>query len=31
MAKRDYYDVLGLARSAGDLDIKNAFRNLAKQ
>jgi molecular chaperone DnaJ len=31
MAKRDYYDVLGLARNAGDQDIKNAFRNLAKQ
>jgi molecular chaperone DnaJ len=31
MAKRDYYEILGLARGASDLDIKNAFRKLAKQ
>lgn len=31
MAKRDYYEVLGLARSANDLDIKNAYRKLAKE
>ena len=31
MAKRDYYDVLGLGRSASDAELKNAFRNLAKQ
>ena len=31
MAKRDYYDVLGLGRSASEADIKNAFRQMAKQ
>lgn len=31
MAKRDYYDVLGLGRSANDQDIKLAFRRLAKE
>jgi molecular chaperone DnaJ len=31
MAKRDYYEVLGLKRNAGDQDIKNAFRKLAKE
>src|SRR4030095_2704588 len=30
MAKRDYYDVLGLARGASEQDIKSAFRRLAK-
>ena len=29
--KRDYYEVLGLPRSASAEDIKNAFRNLARQ
>lgn len=29
MAKRDYYEVLGLAREAGDEDIKRAYRKLA--
>lgn len=29
MAKRDYYEVLGLARDAGDEDIKKAYRKLA--
>ena len=31
MAKRDYYEVLGLGRSACDHDIKSAFRRLAKE
>jgi molecular chaperone DnaJ len=31
MAKRDYYDVLGLKRGAGEHEIKNAFRKLAKE
>jgi molecular chaperone DnaJ len=31
MAKRCYYDVLGVNRGAGDADIKSAFRRLAKE
>ncbi len=31
MAKRDYYDVLGLNRAANEQDIKGAFRKLAKE
>jgi molecular chaperone DnaJ len=31
MAKRDYYEVLGLNKGAGEQDIKNAFRRLAKE
>jgi molecular chaperone DnaJ len=31
MAKRDYYEVLGLKRNAVEQDVKNAFRKLAKE
>ena len=31
MSKRDYYETLGVARSAGDSDIKSAYRKLAMQ
>jgi molecular chaperone DnaJ len=31
MAKRDYYDVLGVPRTAGLDDIKSAYRRLARQ
>jgi molecular chaperone DnaJ len=31
MAKRDYYDVLGVQRTASDADLKAAFRKLAMQ
>ena len=30
MSKRDYYEVLGVQRNAGDQDLKSAFRRLAK-
>jgi molecular chaperone DnaJ len=30
MAKRDYYDVLGVQRNASEQDLKSAFRKLAK-
>lgn len=29
MSKRDYYEVLGVARNAGEQDIKSAYRKLA--
>ena len=31
MAKRDYYEVLGIAKSATQDDIKKAFREIAKK
>lgn len=31
MAKRDYYEVLGVAKNADDNEIKKAFRNLARK
>src|SRR5262245_52240271 len=31
MAKRDYYETLGVPRTAGEQDLKSAFRRLAKE
>jgi len=30
-SKRDYYEVLGVGREAGETDIKGAYRKLARQ
>ncbi len=30
-AKRDYYEILGIPRTASEEDIKKAFRRLARQ
>ena len=31
MAKRDYYEVLGVPRDASESDLKSAFRNMARK
>jgi molecular chaperone DnaJ len=31
MAKRDYYEILGVKRSATEVEVKGAYRNLAKE
>ena len=31
MAKRDYYEVLGVARAANEQEVKSAYRRLAKE
>ena len=31
MAKKDYYDVLGVSKNATDAEIKSSFRKIAKK
>lgn len=31
MAKKDYYEILGISKSAGEPDVKKAYRTLAKK
>ena len=31
MAKRDYYEILGIEKTAGASDIKSAYRKLAQK
>ena len=31
MAKRDYYETLGVDRNVGDADLKKAYRRLAME
>ena len=31
MAKRDYYETLGIARGASEQEVKSAYRRLAKE
>src|SRR2546426_10073319 len=31
VSKRDYYEILGVGRNAGDQEIKGAYRELAKR